>query len=130
MTVNGEPVTLFPNEVIITETPREGWAVASDSGATLALDLHVTPELSRAGLAREAIRLIQEARKTSGLNVDDRIELRYEATREDVTAALDEHRALLVEEVLAVRFWPGRPNWAAAEHQDAGLGLTFWLRRA
>ena len=37
--VDGEPVTLGPDEVIITETPREGWAVASDAGATVALDL-------------------------------------------------------------------------------------------
>ncbi|WP_344380160.1 DUF5915 domain-containing protein, partial [Streptomyces mauvecolor] len=67
--VNGEPVALAPDEVIITETPREGWSVASDSGATVALDLEITPELRLAGLARDAIRLIQEARKNSGLDV-------------------------------------------------------------
>jgi hypothetical protein len=42
----------------------------------VALDLDLTPELRRAGLARDAIRLIQEARKASGLDVADRIELR------------------------------------------------------
>ncbi|MEV8408031.1 isoleucine--tRNA ligase, partial [Streptomyces niveus] len=69
VTVDGEPVSLAPDEVIITETPREGWSVASDSGATVALDLEITPELRLAGLARDAIRLIQEARKNSGLDV-------------------------------------------------------------
>ena len=39
----------------------------------MALDLEITPELRRAGLARDAIRLIQEARKNSGLDVADRI---------------------------------------------------------
>ncbi|MFE9203392.1 isoleucine--tRNA ligase [Micromonospora sp. NPDC007230] len=128
--VGGEPLTLGPDDVIITETPRQGWAVASEAGATLALDLQLTPELRRAGLAREAIRLIQEARKTSGLEVSDRIELRYAAAQNDVAAALDEHRDMVADEVLAVRFGPGEPDWAATPHQDADLGLTFWLRRA
>lgn len=43
MEVDGERITLTPDEVIITETPREGWSVASDSGATVALDLEITP---------------------------------------------------------------------------------------
>ncbi|MFG3690288.1 isoleucine--tRNA ligase [Micromonospora sp. NPDC047740] len=128
--VGGEPLTLGPDDVIITETPRQGWAVASEAGATLALDLQLTPELRRAGLAREAIRLIQEARKTSGLEVSDRIELRYAAAQNDVAAALDEHRDMVADEVLAVRFGPGEPDWAATPHQDADLGLRFWLRRA
>jgi predicted RNA-binding Zn ribbon-like protein len=51
-------VTLSPDEVILTETPRPGWAVAGGAGATLALDLTITPELRRAGIARDAIRLL------------------------------------------------------------------------
>ena len=82
--VDGETVALSPDEVIITETPREGWAVASESGATVALDLEITPELRRAGLARDAIRLIQEARKNSGLDVADRIAVRWQCGRRRV----------------------------------------------
>ena len=129
VTVNGAPMILGPDDVIITETPRHGWAVASEAGATLALDLQLTPHLRRAGLAREAIRLIQDARKTSGLKVSDRIELRY-AAHNGIAEALDEHRDLIADEVLAVRFGPGPPDWAATPYQDADLGLTFWLRRA
>ena len=47
--VDGEPVALGPDEVIITETPREGWSVASDSGATVALDLEITPGAAPGG---------------------------------------------------------------------------------
>ncbi|GAA0708782.1 isoleucine--tRNA ligase [Dactylosporangium roseum] len=130
VTVNGEPVELDADEVFITETPREGWAVAAEAGATLALDLHLTPELRRAGLARDAIRLIQEARKSSGLEITDRIELRYAATAEETAAALEEHRNLVAEEVLATGFGPGEPGWDAKPHEDEGLGLTFWLRPA
>ncbi|WP_229399608.1 isoleucine--tRNA ligase [Micromonospora okii] len=129
--VGDEPVTLGPDEVVITETPRAGWAVASESGATLALDLHVTPELRRAGVARDAIRQIQEARKGSGLEVTDRIALRYRADREETALAVAEHRDLVAEEVLATDCAEGEPDWADAQpFTDESLGLTFWLRRA
>ncbi|MCM0674858.1 isoleucine--tRNA ligase [Micromonospora phytophila] len=129
--VGGEPVTLGPDEVVVVETPREGWAVASDAGATVALDLHLTPELRRAGVARDAIRQIQEARKSSGLEVTDRIVLRYRASREETALALAEHRDLVAEEVLAEDCADGDPSWPDAEpFSDAALGLTFWLRKA
>ena len=48
--------------------------MASGPGLTVALDLTLTPELERAGLVREVVRLLQEARKNSGLEVSDRIE--------------------------------------------------------
>ncbi|HEX5568722.1 MAG TPA: isoleucine--tRNA ligase, partial [Streptomyces sp.] len=105
--VDGETVALSPEEIIITETPREGWAVASDTGATVALDLEITPELRRAGLARDAIRLIQEARKNSGLDVADRIALRWRSEDEEVVRALTEHRALIADEVLATDYAEG-----------------------
>lgn len=52
--MDGETVSLAPDEVIITETPREGWSVASDAGATVALDLEITR--SCAGRAWPAMR--------------------------------------------------------------------------
>ncbi|MFF8282562.1 isoleucine--tRNA ligase [Streptomyces albus] len=129
--VNGETVALSPEEVIITETPREGWSVASDAGATVALDLEITPELRRTGLARDAIRLIQEARKNSGLDVADRIELRWQSTDEDVSRALAEHTFLIAEEVLATEFAQGDPTeLEGPSFEDEGLALTFRLRKA
>ncbi|WP_306204174.1 isoleucine--tRNA ligase [Actinoplanes sp. RD1] len=127
--LDGAPVSLSPDEVIITETPREGWAVASEQGATLALDLHLTAELKRAGLARDAIRLIQEARKTSGLEVSDRIVLRYAATSEETAAALEEHRDLVSDEVLATDYAAGEPDWGTPFTEES-IGLTFWLTKA
>ena len=127
--VEGEDVRLTPDEVVITETPREGWAVASDAGATVALDLHITPELRRAGVARDVIRLIQDARKSSGLDVADRIELRYLTTEEETAAALAEHATLIADEVLATDFTPGEADWARP-FLDEGTGLTFRLRKA
>ncbi|HZG93449.1 MAG TPA: DUF5915 domain-containing protein, partial [Mycobacteriales bacterium] len=117
------------DEVLLTETPRAGWAVASEAGATVALDLEVTPELRRAGLARDAVRLFQESRKTAGLDVADRIELWWRADGE-VGAALQEHAARVADEVLAVTFAAGPPPVDMAPHEDVELGLTWWLRTA
>ena len=54
--VDGEDVAVTADEVILTERPREGWSVINEQGDTVALDLEITPELRRAGLARTAIR--------------------------------------------------------------------------
>jgi len=125
--VDGEQVALSADEVIVTETPREGWAVATESGATVALDLTVTPELRRAGLAREAVRLIQEARKSSGLAVSDRIVLRWDSGDPDVTAALEEHAGLVADEVLAVDFAAGAPIGDPVTDESLSLTFSFHL---
>jgi isoleucyl-tRNA synthetase len=131
LTVHGESVTLGPDEVFATETPREGWAIASDTGTTVALDLDVTPELRRAGIAREVIRQVQEARKSTGLDVSDRISLRLWASEPDTLAALTEHGSLVADEVLATDFAIGQPSWHdQAPFEDEALGLQFWLRKA
>ncbi|MGW1314038.1 isoleucine--tRNA ligase [Streptomyces sp. NPDC002426] len=128
--VDGERITLAPDEVIITETPREGWSVASDSGATVALDLEITPELRRAGLARDAIRLIQEARKNSGLDVADRIAVRWTSTSPATAEALTEHEPLISDEVLALDYAQGEADDTyGTPFEDEGLSLTFRLRK-
>ena len=88
------------DEVVLSETPRSGWTVAADGADTVALDLTITPELRLAGLAREAVRLIQDARKSSGLDVSDRISLRWLADG-DMADAMRTHGALVADEVLA-----------------------------
>jgi len=132
--VDGEPLVIGPDEVVVTQTPRAGWSVAADAGETVALDLDITPELRREGLAREVIRLVQDARKTDGLEVSDRITLHWQASDPDLTAALTEHGQLIAGEVLATEFGDRAPGASVpdpgTEHNDADLGLTFWLRRA
>jgi isoleucyl-tRNA synthetase len=133
VTVGGRPVDLGPDDVIVTEVPRSGWAVASEGGETVALEVTITPELRREGLARELIRVIQDARKTDGLELTDRIVLRWSASDPELAAALAEHGDFIASEVLAVDFQRLRPEAADAgglRHSAAGLGLEFWLKRA
>jgi len=132
VTVEGEDVEIGHDDVIVTEQPRTGWAVATGAGETVALDLEVTPRLRRAGLAREVIRLVQDARKSDGLDITDRVDLWWRAEGDDeLRAAVGEHIADIAGEVLARTHTEGAPEAAdAVEHGDADLGLTFWLRRA
>ncbi len=131
--VEGEELTVDADEVLLTETPREGWAVASDGGETLALDLTLTPDLRRAGLAREAVRLLQEARKSAGLQVTDRVAVRWAAEGE-LAEALREHAALVAAEVLATSYDEGLGTSESAPednvHTSTDLGLRFTVTRS
>ncbi|MGA0067538.1 MAG: class I tRNA ligase family protein, partial [Candidatus Nanopelagicales bacterium] len=124
------PVDLTEDDVVVTETPREGWSVASGEGETVALDLELTDELRRLGIAREAVRLIQEGRKSAGLDISDRIALRWEASEAMVAEALREHGELIAAEVLATSYDEGAPDAGDFTGADDELGLTFGLHRA
>jgi isoleucyl-tRNA synthetase len=124
-------VSLTAADLVVTQTPVEGWGVATAAGETVALDLAVSDSLRAEGWAREVVRLIQDARKSSGLDVSDRIELRWATPDADLAAALTTHGELIAGEVLAVAFGPGEgPGDAAGswhEHADDDLALRFWL---
>ena len=112
LTVSGlGEVSVAEGDVVITETPREGWAVAADAGESIALDLTITDDLRRAGLAREIVRAIQEARKNSGLDVADRISVYWSSADEDVLATMSEHGEMIGAEVLAPNMVQVGDNW-------------------
>ncbi|MFV0452343.1 MAG: DUF5915 domain-containing protein, partial [Propioniciclava sp.] len=118
--------TVSADEVIVTERPREGWSVVNEQGETVALDLELTPALVAAGLVREVVRLVQDARKSAGLDVSDRITLRWSAEGELATA-LREGSQVLGREVLATTVTEGEPTGEL--FTDADLGLRFSLAR-
>jgi isoleucyl-tRNA synthetase len=131
--VAGEPQSIGPDDVVISETPRSGWAVASAGAETVALDLELTHELRLAGLIRDVVRLVQEARKNAGLEVTDRIELCWRVGGSPEPAeAIRTHADQLTAEVLAISLREGEPNEPADWHQsfDEEMGLHIWLRAA
>jgi isoleucyl-tRNA synthetase len=72
------------------------------SGGFVVLDVTVTPELAREGLARDLIRGVQQVRRDAGLAVGDRILLTVAADDDGVLAAVEEFRAMLARETLAI----------------------------
>ena len=96
------PITVTADDLVVTETPREGWAVAAEGGESVALDLEITEELRRAGVAREVVRGIQEARKSGGLEVTDRIRVTWASADPVTTQTMVEHGAAIADDVLAL----------------------------
>jgi len=75
LNINGNVVFLELDEVEITSQDIEGWLVANQGGLTVALDVTITEELRKEGNARELINRVQNLRKESGLEVNDKIKL-------------------------------------------------------
>jgi isoleucyl-tRNA synthetase len=133
VTVDGEDLQISPDEVAVTETPRSGWAVASAGAETVALDLELTHDLRLAGLARDVVRTVQEARKNAGYEVTDRIELWWRVGGSPEPAeAIRAHATQVAEEVLAVSMHEGAPEDETGLYStvDDDLGLHLWMRRA
>ncbi|MGB3800441.1 MAG: isoleucine--tRNA ligase [Lewinella sp.] len=98
--LDGEAIGITTSEVDILTEDIPGWKVATDGELTVALDVNVTPELEREGLARELVSRIQNLRKDTGLDVTDRIDLRVMASS-PVQEAVSAHRQYIMEETLA-----------------------------
>ena len=130
--VGGETVEITADDVVVNQTPRSGWAVATQRDVTIALDTTITPELHRAGVAREVIRLIQDARKQAGLAITDRVALTWTADDDvasaETAAAIREHERDIADAVLATSMTEGDPG--EPHSKDGGLGLRFSIRRA
>ncbi|WP_108804786.1 isoleucine--tRNA ligase [Aquimarina sp. Aq107] len=73
--INDKIITLGTDDVEISSQDIEGWLVANSGSLTVALDITITPELKKEGIARELVNRIQNIRKDSGLEVTDRIEV-------------------------------------------------------
>ena len=99
--VGGEQVTVTPADFEITSEDMPGWLVASEGKLTVALDITLTDELRREGVARELINRIQNIRKDSGFEVTDKIRVEIEA-KELVAGAIEHFADYIASQTLAV----------------------------
>jgi isoleucyl-tRNA synthetase len=90
---------LQPDEVLVERGGREGWAVASGDGVTVALDLGLDDELKLEGEAYELIHLVNSLRKERGFELTDRIVLTVPETQRELVGR---HGEWIKGEVLAV----------------------------
>lgn len=100
ITAADDEITIKPDDVLVTEVSRSGWVVESQHGLTIALDTQITPELAAEGIARDVVRVVQQARRQAGLDVPDRIVLSI-AAPQDVFTAVRTHQKFIAHETLA-----------------------------
>jgi isoleucyl-tRNA synthetase len=101
ISVDGKEHPLSADEVQLVLQPLEGYRVERSGTHAVALNLGLTDELRREGLAREAVHAIQSARKSAGLNVEDRIALTLGGDAE-LLDAVRAHEPYVTGETLAV----------------------------
>ena len=91
---------LVAEDVDIITEDMPGWLVANNGTITIALDIELTPALIEEGIARELINRIQNLRKSSGLEITDRITVQLE-NREEIAAAVINCNEYIASQVLA-----------------------------
>ena len=115
---------LDKGEYVLQLVPKDGITAAalSTNDVVLVLDTAVTPELEQEGVARDFVRLVQQARKDAGLHVSDRVRVAFEA--DDATAAaIAAHAGYVREQVLAIELTAGAaPAGAFAAEGKVGSG--------
>ena len=114
--VAGQVIELEPEDVQILTSSAKGYASVESEGYLVALDTTLTEALIIEGLAREIVRTVQDARKSAGLNISDRICLSVEGTG-NVTQALKHHQQYITAETLTAQ-------WVTADQIQAGFETT------
>ncbi len=92
---------LTSDDIEVRLSAKEGWAAAQGSGVVVVLATELTPELIRAGMARDLVRLVQDQRKAMDLERTDRIDLTVCTDAEELSQAIEENRDYLAGETLA-----------------------------
>jgi isoleucyl-tRNA synthetase len=115
-------VRLDIEEVEISAEDVPGWSVASDGKVTVALDITLSEALVQEGIAREFVNRLQNIRKESGLQVTDRIEVKWSGT-DNVKKAIDIFKPYICAEILAdtLEWLPETENGTEIEVNEANL---------
>ena len=124
----GETLELGPEEVEVRLTAKPGFAAAAEGERVVLLDTQLTPELKRAGLAREVVNRVQRARKERDLPFEARIDLRYQTTDASLLEALEAEAGFVAEQTLSssIEASVGKDD-ERVEVQVDGAEFVFWI---
>lgn len=101
LTIENEPVIIERADVEIYSEDIPGWLVANDGKLTVALDISLTDALRLEGLSRELVNRVQNLRKSTGLELSDKIEL-YIECHPEMRGVIAEHKERIASEVQAL----------------------------
>ncbi|MFT6867696.1 MAG: isoleucyl-tRNA synthetase [Cyclobacteriaceae bacterium] len=102
LNLEGEKVTLTLEDVEISSEDIPGWLVASEDGLTVALDITITDELKKEGTSRDVVNRLQNLRKDSGLDVQDKINVKYTSSNELLINAVTQFADYIKKETQAI----------------------------
>jgi isoleucyl-tRNA synthetase len=94
-------INLTLEDVEISSEDIPGWLVANDGALTVALDVTITQELKREGIARDMVNRIQNLRKDMGLDVQDKIIIKVGTPSDEIKISLEANEAYICEETQA-----------------------------
>jgi isoleucyl-tRNA synthetase len=109
----------------------EGWVGVTDGGTQVLVDARITEELKREGMARDIVRQVQDLRKKSGLEMEDRIALYLGTESAGLRQAIEAHRTYIANETLATQ-WAAQPLGDGAYKANVkvdGQPLVIELRK-
>ncbi|HEX9825288.1 MAG TPA: isoleucine--tRNA ligase [Flavobacteriaceae bacterium] len=115
--INGKSITLERSDVEISSQDIEGWLVATSGNLTVALDVTLTEDLKKEGIARELVNRIQNLRKDSGFELTDRIAIQFQKD-EHIINAINKNLAYIKTETLA-------DELEIKEHLNDGIEIAF-----
>ncbi|SHF73214.1 isoleucine--tRNA ligase [Dysgonomonas macrotermitis] len=98
--IEGQTATIELADAEIISEDIEGWLVANEGRLTVALDITITDSLKKEGIARELVNRIQNIRKSSGLDITDRIRVKI-SDIEQIRGAISEYKDYIAGQVLA-----------------------------
>ena len=118
-------------DFLVKAKSPDRWTGLIDHGTQLLLDARINEALAQEGMAREVVRHIQDLRKKSGLEMEDRIALHFDTESPELLRAVETHSSYISAETLAVE-WPNVPldgDSHATSVKVDGHPLTIQLRK-
>jgi isoleucyl-tRNA synthetase len=100
--IGGQEAVIEPADVEIISEDIPDWLVANEGKLTVALDITLTEELRREGLARELVNRIQNLRKNKGYDITDKIKIHILSSSNEMDEAIREHKEYIMNQVLAI----------------------------
>ncbi|ETN94543.1 isoleucine--tRNA ligase [Zhouia amylolytica] len=118
LVINEKNITLGIDEVEISSKDIEGWLVANSGAITVALDVTITDDLRKEGIARELVNRIQNLRKDSGLEVTDKIDVKFQKDSTVIEQAVMSNIDYIKAETLTA-------DLGFEEHLENGTEIAF-----
>mgnify|MGYP001864005521 FL=1 len=128
LTVNGQEITLFKEDLLIDMAQTEGYVSESDYGITVVLDTRLTEELLEEGFVREIISKIQTMRKEADFQVTDKIHVTYQGS-EKAEAVFSKAASEIAGETLALDVKKAEPAGYVKEWKINGEDVTMGVER-